>query len=74
MGVRSNREDLGGDQLDNQLEQYLGTDPNNLDSDGDGYPDGFEVLNVLDPFTAKGASIEWIPLGFFPSVGSTLDI
>jgi hypothetical protein len=56
------------------LEQYLGTDPNNLDSDGDGYPDGFEVLNVLDPFTAEGASIEFIPLGFNPSVGSTLDL
>ena len=60
------------DGLDNKLELYLGTDPNNMDSDGDFYPDGFEVLHALDPFTAEGSSIEFIPLGFEVGVGDTV--
>ena len=56
------------------MEQYLGTDPNNLDSDDDGYPDGVEVMNILNPFTQEASSVEFIPLGFNPEVGSTLDL
>lgn len=37
------------DGLSDELEQKLGTDPNNPDTDGDGYPDGIEVANGFNP-------------------------
>lgn len=43
------RNDFDGDTLENWLEQFLGTDVWNLDSDGDGMPDGWEVSNGLNP-------------------------
>ena len=36
-------------------ERQLGTQPLVADSDGDGLPDGWEVINGLDPLSASGA-------------------
>jgi RHS repeat-associated protein len=45
--------DSDGDGLSDELEQQLGTDPNNPDSDGDGLNDGDEVnLYKTDPLNA----------------------
>lgn len=41
--------DTDSDTLSDELEQKLGTDPNNSDSDGDNYPDGIEVANGFNP-------------------------
>jgi len=41
--------DTDGDLLVDRREAELGTDPNNKDSDGDGYLDGIEVANGYDP-------------------------
>ncbi|MEZ5328554.1 MAG: hypothetical protein R3F19_26215 [Verrucomicrobiales bacterium] len=42
--------DVDGDGLDSLEEAILGTDPVNSDSDGDGYDDGIEALNIgTDP-------------------------
>jgi len=41
--------DTDGDLLSDEDEKRLGTDPRVKDSDGDGYPDGEEVLNGFDP-------------------------
>ncbi|HEX9709437.1 MAG TPA: hypothetical protein VGB42_05665, partial [Candidatus Thermoplasmatota archaeon] len=41
--------DPDGDGLTNIEEFNRGTDPSNPDSDGGGTPDGWEVLNGLDP-------------------------
>ena len=42
-------EDLDKDGLNNQEEEALGTDPNNADTDGDGYSDGVELESGFDP-------------------------
>jgi hypothetical protein len=39
-------EDRDGDGLGRMLEESLGTDPDNRDTDGDGLWDGFEVLGI----------------------------
>lgn len=41
--------DTDGDTISDEIEQKLGTDPNNIDSDADGYPDGIEVANGFNP-------------------------
>jgi hypothetical protein len=41
--------DTPGDGLDDAQEIARGTDPNEDDSDGDGYPDGYEVEHGDDP-------------------------
>lgn len=41
--------DSDKDGLVDELEQKLGTDPNNLDTDGDNYPDGIEINNGFNP-------------------------
>lgn len=41
--------DSDKDKLPDLWEKALGTDPNNPDSDGDGYQDGHEVQNGFDP-------------------------
>ena len=41
--------DSDKDFLTDVREVELGTDPNNKDTDGDGYVDGDEVLNGFDP-------------------------
>jgi outer membrane protein OmpA-like peptidoglycan-associated protein len=51
--ITSGNEDSDGDKLTDDLEEQLGTDPNNPDTDGDGLTDGEEYLtyhtNPLDP-------------------------
>ena len=42
-------EDRDQDGLANQEEQAMGTDPDNPDTDGDGYSDGVEVTSGYDP-------------------------
>ena len=41
--------DLDSDSLTNQTEYNIGTNPRNLDTDGDGLPDGWEYTYDLDP-------------------------
>ena len=41
--------DSDGDLLLDEREAELGTDPNNPDTDGDGFSDGDEVANGFDP-------------------------
>ena len=41
--------DLDGDGLDNALEKIYGSDPNKIDTDGDGFLDGAEVENGFSP-------------------------
>jgi len=44
--------DSDGDELPNWMEDYLGTDKNNPDTDDDDLPDGYEVLTLdSDPLT-----------------------
>lgn len=51
IGIRSDIGgfDTDGDGLANQLEEAIGTDPNNSDSDGDGYQDTNELNNGFSP-------------------------
>ncbi len=44
--------DSDGDLLTDEREEELGTDPNNRDTDGDGFWDGEEVANGFDPLKA----------------------
>ncbi len=46
--IQSNN-DSNQDGLSDYLEKYYGTDPNNPDTDGDGYLDGEEIENGFDP-------------------------
>ncbi|OGY54760.1 MAG: hypothetical protein A2951_01700 [Candidatus Buchananbacteria bacterium RIFCSPLOWO2_01_FULL_56_15] len=50
--------DTDGDKLDDQLEESLGTNRNNPDSDGDGYQDGVEVKNSYNPLGAGKLSAD----------------
>lgn len=45
-------EDQDGDELADEEELVIGTDPANPDSDGDGYSDGVEVASGFDPLIA----------------------
>lgn len=44
-------QDNDNDGLSNQIEDSLGTDTNNPDTDGDGYDDKTEILNNKDPLS-----------------------
>lgn len=46
--------DIDKDGLENWEEDIYNTDPNNPDSDGDGYLDGEEVASGFDPLKAEG--------------------
>ena len=55
-GLNTNAYPLGSDSIDSDndeltdtMEAFWGTDPNNPDTDGDGYMDGEEVNNEYDP-------------------------
>ncbi|MEA3463676.1 MAG: thrombospondin type 3 repeat-containing protein [Patescibacteria group bacterium] len=47
--IKYNYQDDDNDGLSNSLENALGTDPQNIDSDSDGYDDKTEVENNYDP-------------------------
>lgn len=59
--------DLDGDGLGNALEDSLGTDKLNPDSDGDGIPDGVEVIGVGDDPSDEGTPVS---LTRFPMYGA----
>lgn len=44
-----NQDDFDNDGLDNDLEQFYGTDPNKADTDNDGFDDLTEIKNGYDP-------------------------
>lgn len=51
-------DDSDGDRLLNVYEAFFGTDPNNPDTDGDGYSDLEEIHNQYDPLKGNGARLE----------------
>ena len=57
--------DFDLDGLLNQDELALGTDPENPDSDGDGYPDGHEIANGGDPLDPSKGSSDTTPPSVF---------
>lgn len=50
-------QDDDGDGLSNAIEDSLGTDKNNIDTDGDGYKDKEEILNNYNPLGSEALSI-----------------
>ena len=42
-------DDVDNDALPNRLELLRGTDPSQIDTDGDGFDDGWEVVEMLEP-------------------------
>ena len=68
-------EDSDGDGLSDDLEEFLGSDPNDADSDDDGVPDGQEpnpsddtdgdgLINVLDPDSDNDGLFDGTELGY----------
>lgn len=52
-------DDMDGDGLLNNVENSIGTDPENPDSDSDGIPDGYEFgYQILDPLSAGDSSLD----------------
>ncbi len=49
--------DSDSDGLSDAIEDELGYDKNNPDTDGDGVPDGAEILNGTNPLTAETAGL-----------------
>jgi len=49
--------DYDGDLVPDKMEEALGTDMRNWDSDGDGYNDGEEILNSFNPLGAGKTEI-----------------
>ena len=54
---RAETADTDGDDLDDKLEEALGTDVTKSDTDGDGYPDGQEVKDGFNPLAGAGAKL-----------------
>lgn len=55
--------DLDGDALSNLAEITAGTDPFEPDTDGDGMPDGWEMLYNLNPLSNEDANLDSDPGG-----------
>lgn len=54
--------DADDDQLlDGDESIFFGPDPFDADSDGDGFPDGYEVTNGQDPLTSNASSSDGTP-------------
>lgn len=50
--------DIDNDGLPNKTEEAIGTDPNNPDSDSDGFNDGMEVRNSYNPLGSGKMTID----------------
>ncbi len=53
IGITIPQNDNDHDGIDNKLELILGTNPDNADTDNDGYNDKQEIENNYDPLTTK---------------------
>lgn len=56
--VFSRTTDTDNDNLTDEEEKSLFTDPNRADTDGDGYADGQELVNLYDPLAPSPALLE----------------
>jgi len=54
--------DSDGDGLTDDMENRLGTNPNDADSDGDGYIDGAEVKDNFNPLGAGELAVKLSPI------------
>lgn len=54
--------DTDQDGLPDDMEKIIGTDPNNADTDGDGYADGVELKNNYDPLGFGGSAEKLYPV------------
>ncbi len=54
--------DTDGDGLTDQEEELYGTDPTMPDTDADGWPDGWEMVNMYDPSSGMAARLADSPL------------
>jgi len=58
-GVTEEEIDTDKDGLPDYMENLYGTDPNNPDTDGDGYKDGEEVESGYDPLISGNAKLDY---------------
>ncbi len=56
---REKGEDFDNDGLPDEIETIYGTDPNNPDTDGDGYTDGEEIASGYDPLIPGDAKLDY---------------
>ncbi|SHM12470.1 M4 family metallopeptidase [Ruminococcus flavefaciens] len=59
-GISDGEDDIDGDGLTNANEYNYSTNPFVGDTDEDGFPDGYEVLNGMDPLKLDNLSLETI--------------
>jgi len=52
-------DDSDQDDLTDEMEAFYGTDPNNPDTDGDGFNDGDEVMRGYDPLLPGEAKLDY---------------
>lgn len=57
-GISDGDDDIDGDGLSNSKEYTYSTDPFNGDTDNDGFPDGYEVSNGMDPLKFNELSFD----------------
>ena len=53
------KNDSDQDELSDEMETLYGTDPNNPDTDGDGFSDGDEVARGYDPLLRGGTKLDY---------------
>ena len=58
-GVTEEEIDTDADGLPDYMENIYGSDPNNPDTDGDGYKDGEEVESGYDPLISGNAKLDY---------------
>jgi hypothetical protein len=59
-GIVTGSLDPDNDGLSNDAEIARGTNPNNPDTDGDGFADGWELTNGFDPLIAADGGPVWV--------------
>ena len=57
-GISDGDDDIDGDGLSNSKEYLYSTNPFNGDTDNDGFPDGYEVSNGMDPLKSNELSLD----------------